>query len=90
MFAFNRSGVRRGRKPNVVMLDLPVARHSVHQNRIFSYTRNQLFYYGSAQNSGTAFLQSKIKDASFKTLVNNFKISIILMFSQMSSDFTKR
>lgn len=89
MFAFNRSGVRRGRKPNVVMLDLPVARHSVHQNRIFSYTRNQLFS-SSAQNSGTAFLQSKIKDASFKTLVNNFKISIILMFSQMSSDFTKR
>lgn len=65
------------------MLELPLVRHSVHQNR------NQPFYYGSAQNSGTVFLQSKIKDASFKTLVNNFKISIILMFPKMSSDFTK-
>lgn len=73
-----------GRKPNTVVLELPVARHSVYQNRIFSCITNQLFYYGSAQNSGTAFLQSKIRDVSFKILVNNLKIGIILMFPQMS------
>lgn len=68
MLVFNLSGVGGGRKPNIAMLELPVARHSVHQNRIFSYITNQPFYYGNAQNSGTALLQSKIKDASFKIL----------------------
>lgn len=91
MLAFNLGGVGvSGRKPNAVMLQLPVARHSVSQNRIFSCITNQPFYYGSPQNSGTAFLQSKIRDVSFKILVNNLKIDIILMFPQMSSDFTMR
>lgn len=90
MLAFNLSGVGGVRKPNDVLLELSLVRHSVHQNRIFSYNRNQPFYYVSAQNPGTAFLHYKIKDVSFKTQVNNFKIIIILMFPQMSSDFTKR
>lgn len=90
MLAFNLKGVGGGKKPNTVILELPVARHSVHQTRIFSYIINQPFYYGSVQNSMIAFLQPKIKDASFKTLFNNFKIGVILMFPQMSSDFTKR
>lgn len=67
MLAFNLKGVVWGQKPITVILELPVARHSVHQTRIFSYIINQSFYYSSVQNLIIASLQFKIKEPSFKT-----------------------